>query len=238
MEVGENIQVGKADWRFRGEVVKNFDDHVKKSVPFYEEGQELICKISDYFVKDRSTCFDLGCSTGELTLKLASHNKHREGAKFIGIDIEKEMITLAQKKQRKRGIKNVKFIQDDVALCELEVTDLVTSYYVVQFIHPSIRQDLINKVYNSLHWGGAFLLFEKVRGNDARFQDIMTGLYTDFKLDQGYTAEEIIGKTQSLRGVLEPFSTQANLDMLKRAGFSDIISVLKYICFEGFLAIK
>jgi len=37
---------------------------------------------------------------------------------------------------------------------------------------------------------------------------------------------------------LEPFSEAANIDMLKRAGFVDILSVYKWICFEGFVAIK
>ena len=66
----------------------------------------------------------------------------------------------------------------------------------------------------------------------------MTGLYTDYKLAQGYTAEEVVSKTRSLKGMLEPFSTQGNIDLMKRAGFVDIIGVLKYVCFEGFLAIK
>jgi len=86
--------------------------------------------------------------------------------------------------------------------------------------------------------GGAFILFEKVRAPDARFQDIMQTLYTDYKLEQNYTPEEIISKTRSLKGILEPFSTQGNLDLLKRAGFVDVMSVYKYICFEGFIAIK
>jgi tRNA (cmo5U34)-methyltransferase len=41
-----------------------------------------------------------------------------------------------------------------------------------------------------------------------------------------------------LKGVLEPFSTQGKLDMLKRAGFENMTSIMKYICFEGFIAIK
>ena len=45
-------------------------------------------------------------------------------------------------------------------------------------------------------------------------------------------------KTRSLKGVLEPFSTAGNVDMLKRAGFSDVVTVFKHICFEGFLCIK
>ena len=38
--------------------------------------------------------------------------------------------------------------------------------------------------------------------------------------------------------MLEPFSTQGNVDMLRRAGFVDHMSVFKHLCFEGFLAIK
>ena len=81
-------------------------------------------------------------------------------------------------------------------------------------------------------------MFEKVRASDARFQDIMTSLYNEYKLTQDYSVESIFAKTRSLKGVLEPFSTQGNLDMLKRAGFVDINTIQKYICFEGFLAIK
>ena len=67
----------------------------------------------------------------------------------------------------------------------------------------------------------------------------MTGTYNDFfKLDNSYEYDEIAIKTQSLRGVLEPFSTNGNLGLLKRAGFKDILVIFKYICFEGYLAIK
>ena len=41
----------------------------------------------------------------------------------------------------------------------------------MQFINPKFRQIYLNKIYNSLNWGGAFS-FEKIRGNDARFQDM------------------------------------------------------------------
>jgi tRNA (cmo5U34)-methyltransferase len=238
MGVGDGLEIQNANWRFRGDVVAKFDEHVAKSVPFYREGHALVCSLSDWFVKDGSTCYDLGCSTGTLTLALAEHNKHKERVTFVGIDSEEEMVRRAREKQQQAGVQNASFLVDDIAQAELEPCDLVTSYYAIQFVRPSVRQDLIDKIYRSLQWGGAFLLFEKVRGADARFQDILTGLYTDFKLTQGYTAEEIVGKSRSLKGVLEPFSTQGNLDLLRRAGFVDIMTVMKYVCFEGFLAIK
>jgi tRNA (cmo5U34)-methyltransferase len=66
----------------------------------------------------------------------------------------------------------------------------------------------------------------------------MSQIYNEFKLDQKFTPNKIIHKSQSLKGILEPFSSKANFDLVKRAGFKDCMSVFKYICFEGFLAIK
>ena len=37
---------------------------------------------------------------------------------------------------------------------------------------------------------------------------------------------------------MDPFSSNANFEMLKRAGFKDVMSILKFLNFEGFLAIK
>jgi len=231
---GDNISTKNAGWKFSGDVVKKFEEHVAKSVPLYHEGHDLILKISDYFVKDDSICYEIGTSTGILSYKLAQRFSDRD-AKFIGIDIEEDMIKSAREKYK---MDNLEFVCADVLEYEFLPSDFITSYYVVQFIRPSYRQILIDKIYQSLNWGGAFLYFEKVRAPDARFQDIMTGVYNEYKLEQGYTPEEIIQKSRSLKGVLEPFSTQGNIDMLKRAGFVDIMSVAKFAPFEGILAIK
>ena len=50
--------------------------------------------------------------------------------------------------------------------------------------------------------------------------------------------KEILLKTRSLRGVLDPYTSEENIRYLKRAGFKDIMSVQKFLCFEGFLAVK
>ncbi|SFV66893.1 tRNA (uridine-5-oxyacetic acid methyl ester) 34 synthase [hydrothermal vent metagenome] len=232
--VGDNIDSGNASWKFSGKMVKDFEKHVAKSVPLYNEGHDIILKISDYFVKDDSICYEIGTSTGVLSNKLAKRFTDRD-AKFIGLDIEEDMVDNAKERYK---MSNLSFEYADVLEYTFSPSDFITSYYVVQFIRPSQRQLLIDKIYNSLNWGGAFLYFEKVRAPDARFQDIMTGIYNEYKLEQGYSAEEIVQKSRSLKGVLEPFSTQGNIDMLKRAGFIDIMSVAKFGPFEGILAIK
>lgn len=235
---GDGIETTNANWNFKGDVVKGFDSHVSKSVPLYKEGHKLVCDLSDYFISQDSVCYELGCSTGELSLKLAAHNAQKPTARFIGIDVEPEMIVLANQKKAQAQAANVEFLNDNIVQYDFKKADMIVAYYTVQFVRPSIRQQLFNKIYETLEWGGAFLLFEKVRANDARFQDIMVSLYNEYKIDQGYSPEEIFTKARSLKGVLEPFSSQGNIDLMKRAGFSDIISVFKYVSFEGFLAIK
>lgn len=237
-KVGDGISATNAGWTFSGAVADTFDDHVSKSVPLYHQGHDLICAVSDFFVKPDSTVYEIGSSTGSLSLKLAERNKAKAGTSFIGIDIEPDMVEHAKKKAAAAGLGNTAFNADDVVTMEFQSADLIIAYYTVQFIRPSVRQLLINKIYNALHWGGAFILFEKVRAPDARFQDIATLLYNDYKLERGYSSDEIISKSRSLKGVLEPFSTQGNIDLLQRAGFKDIMSIQKYICFEGMLAIK
>jgi tRNA (cmo5U34)-methyltransferase len=236
VDVGENIKAQNASWTFTKDVVEAFNEHVRRSVPMYEAGHDIVCKLSDYFVKQDSICYEIGTSVGELLLKLADHHKNKKNVKWIGIDIEKDMVVKAR--QNVKGIKNISLEVADVTYYEFEKADLIVCYYTIQFTLPKFRQQIFDKIYKALNWGGAFVLFEKVRGPDARFQDIMTTLYNDYKLEQAYSPAEIIAKTRSLKGVLEPFSTQANLDLLKRAGFVDMMTVMKYLCFEGFLAIK
>ena len=146
------------------------------------------------------------------------------------------MINFCKKKYKKE--KNLIFKKTDIFKTDLSKSCIISSFYTIQFISPKKRQVIINKIYKSLNWGGAFFFIEKVRGSDARFQDIMTQTYNEYKISQGFNPNEIIAKSRSLKGILEPFSTSGNLHLLKRAGFKDIMTVFKYACFEGFLAIK
>ena len=40
--VGDNISTQNAGWKFSGEMVKDFEEHVQKSVPLYNEGLDII----------------------------------------------------------------------------------------------------------------------------------------------------------------------------------------------------
>ena len=235
MKAGNKIITKRSGWKFDKNVTKNFVNHIRQSIPGYENGHEIVCNLTDFFNIENSICYELGSSTGELTKKLANHNKNKK-VKFIGIETEKPMIEKA--KNHCKSHKNIFFKKNDVTSFNFKITPLIISYYTIQFIPPKYRQALIKKIYDSLEWGGGFIWFEKVRGSDARFQDILTNLYSNFKLKNGFSHEEIFNKTESLKSVLEPFSSQGNIGLLKRAGFKDIMTIYKNLCFEGIVCIK
>lgn len=237
--VGDNIASQLASWSFAGPVADSFDQHVSRSVPGYFDGHNLITYLSDFFLACKSPLIvDIGCSTGSLLEKIYNRHSLRSDINYLGIDPVEEMINVASARDFS-SLENVDFVIDNVLNIDLQrEASLVVSYYTLQFIHPSIRQETVNWIFNTLSWGGGLLLFEKIRMPDARFQDYMTQSYNDFKLSQGYTHEEILTKSASLKGVLEPFSESGNLDLLKRAGFKDIAPVFQNIVFKGWLAIK
>ena len=233
--VVNHIQHGNASWSFDGKTAKTFDKHIKQSIPMYDTMHELALKISDFFLTEKSNIYDLGCSTGTfINLLQKRHSKKKHN--IYGVDEIKKMCDEAKKKNKK--FKNIKIINSKLEKLNFKSSSMISSFFTMQFIKPSRRQLMFNKIFTSLDWGGCFFLFEKVRYPDARFQDIMNQVYLDYKLDRGFTAEEVINKSRSLKGVMEPFSTNGNIQLLKRAGFKDIVTIFKFTTFEGILSIK
>ena len=235
MKVGNNIYASNGMWNFGNNVADSFVKHISLSVPFYKDGQEIICDLSEFFIKPNQIHYELGSSTGELTKMLSERHSHKDNALIVGIDSQLQMIKKAE--EYCLEAKSIRFDHADLVDYNFEKSNFITSYYCIQFISPSIRQTVIQKIYDALNWGGAFIFFEKVRA-PIRFQDISNNWYNSYKLKNGFSPEEILSKADSLKTVLEPFSTKGNIDMLKRAGFEDITTIMKAVCFEGFLAIK
>ena len=233
--VDRNINQHNAGWSFEN-ISEDFDSHIQKSIPLYDSGHKLVCHYSDFFLKADSVVYDIGCSTGQMLARLAAHHPQKRELRLIGVDTVADMVGMARRLEKKDS--RLSFIHGNALDVEFEPADMFVANYTIQFLPPRVRQDMINRIYQSLNWGGAFFMFEKVRAPDGRFQDYANQVYMEFKLENGFSEAEIVNKQRSIKGVMEPFSTQGDLDLLKRAGFTDIMTIQKYVCFEGFLAIK
>ena len=67
-QVDKDIEAENAGWAFEN-IAASFGEHVRKSVPLYDEGHDLVCKLSDFFLPQGATVIELGTSTGGLAEK-------------------------------------------------------------------------------------------------------------------------------------------------------------------------
>lgn len=229
-----NLQ-SDAAWRFTSrETVEGFDEHVSRSVPLYRESHDLVLDLLPFFVSSGpARVLDIGCSTGTFLGELGHQFKNSE-IQLHGIDIAENMVASANARFGTLAT----FHSVDFLDFSETAFDAITCFYTLQFVPPRARQAFVDKVFQDLHWGGGFFMFEKVRGSDGRFQDILTDSLISFKERKGLDREQIFLKSRSLRGVLEPFSSHGYHDLLTRSGFKDIEIVLRYGPFQGLLAIK
>lgn len=223
-----------AGWHFGGENAEGFDNHVRKSIPWYEEGHDLILSYADFFTKKNGRAYDLGCSTGVLTKALAKKVSERH-VTVIGIDESIDMISLAKESSNS---KLLDFIHADIVSEPLLPSNLIVAYYTLHFLHEAQRTLMLKKIHESLESNGAFFLFDKTLSAVPLIETMTATLLTEFKFAQGFSPDEILKKTISLKGILNPLPSSEMIESLRNAGFKQIDRIFKLNSFEGFLAIK
>ena len=162
IQAGDNINTNLSSWNFGGETTLKFDDHISKSVPGYEEGQKLISTYSSFFINlTPNLIYDLGFSTGSLLERIESKYSHKE-ITYKGLDIVPEMIEVARNRKYINP-QRFQFECNYILEVDFQEASIISSYYRLQFIRPSVRQIIIDNIYKALAWGRAFFVFEKTR---------------------------------------------------------------------------
>lgn len=234
--VDELITAVPGDWRFDGQVADHFDSHVRKSVPVYDQLQEMVVEVSEWFVRDGVTIYDLGSATGRTIELLQAKHRTKRGLRYVGVDNSYPMI---EKARRRCPQDEVNFLCQSIGdVRELVGAGLVVSIYTLQFLAVSERRRVLARIHRDLAEGGALILCEKVRGETALFDDIWSQLHWDLKLGSGITCEQVIGKARSLRGIMVPLTLSENFRMLRDVGFAHVDVFMKMYNFTGILAVK
>ena len=234
-KVDDAISAVEGGWEFTSEVAEHFDTHVRKSIPLYNEVQRMTVDMSEWFVHNGSTVYDIGSSTGETIFHLQKKHASKEKVRFIGIDNSEMMVKQARKKV---PANNVQFLHQDIVQTKFEEADLVISLFTLQFLGMPERMKVLQGIYRCLRNGGALIMAEKILAEEGQYDEMWVELYWDFKKGQGLTDDEILQKARSLRGVLRPLTLTENINLLRTTGFNSLDVFYKWYNFAGILAIK
>lgn len=226
----ETLPSGK--WKFDEAVTEVFDNMLERSIPDYEGMRRTTTELATRFAKPNTAIVDLGCSRGA-ALKPIEKNLGKS-VSYFGIEVSEPM--------RKAAIKEIPFatiLDTDLRSSYPPVSASVTlSVLTLQFIPIEYRQQIIQRVFDTTIQGGAFLLVEKVLGSDSFTNQMLIETYLNRKGQNGYTAEQIQRKRESLEGVLVPVTADWNLELLRSAGFKNIECYWRHLNFSAWIAVK
>ncbi len=234
--VGGDLVVTSGAWSFERGVAPGFVDHVRRSVPLYDLGHQLVAEMASTFVRPGGLGYELGSATGQLLRTLACASPRTRAASWVGIEHEAEMVE--QSRQWCGDLENVIIVEGDIATTEYRRCDFAVAYLTLDFLDLEPRTRTVERVHRSLRDGGGMFVFEKVLTADPRLHSLVTLLHHRFKRACGLTPEEILNKADSLAGIMQPMTGEEYADLLRGAGFRSVTTVLKHLCFEGFMALK
>ena len=229
-------QIDIADFRFDANVVKVFDDMVRRSVPGYDSMIQMIGLIARMYGQENTNYYDLGSSTGAISLSIALNNKHKNN-QFFAIDKSQDMVNQC-KNNLNNKVNNLQAICADINQINIQNASIVVLNLTLQFIDVELRSNLIKKIYDGLNPGGVLIISEKIHFENKQIQNQITKLHMDFKRENGYSELEIANKRQAIENVLITETQEEHLKRLRDCGFNDTTCFFQCLNFVSFLSVK
>jgi len=237
-EVFSDADKAVSDFEFNKSVTTVFEDMLERSVPSYNEIQQMIVDLTNDFAVNNTNVYDLGCSTGTTLLNI---NKELEDdISFVGVDNSDEMLKQCRANLEKAGVKRKITLenQDLNSGIVLENASVVIFSLTLQFLRPLNRGKLIGEIYNQLPKNGAVIVVEKILTENSMFNRLFIEHYYKFKQTNGYSNTEISKKRESLENVLVPYKLSENKELFLSSGFKLVETFFRWYNFSGFIAIK
>ncbi len=227
-----------ADFVFDERVAAVFPDMIRRSVPGYATIVNMIGTLASRCVAPDTRCYDLGCSLG--TAALAMHRGIGSHAlPIVAVDNSPAMLDQARRMLAEAADPSAfDLVCADVLEVPIETASMVVLNFTLQFIEPSQRPLLLQKIHQGLLAGGILVLSEKIALDSEPVQRLFTDMHHSFKKAQGYSELEISQKRSALERVLLPETLERHKSRLREVGFGTVEVWFQCFNFVSLLAIK
>jgi len=204
-----------------------FDTGIRQLLPHYDLMLDTLvaCVPS-------SACrlLDLGCGTGELSLKLL---QHCPDAHLVAVDYSPRMIKMAKSKLEQAQFNHrVTFVEADFgAWANGEMREEIgtnfdgcVSSLAIHHLSDEMKQQLLSCIRRNLAHGGCFWNADPILQESPQLQEIYVNLREQWTINQGTTVSEVRSKMgnsepQGYSGQDRLATLDDQLTMLKSAGF-------------------
>jgi ubiquinone/menaquinone biosynthesis C-methylase UbiE len=206
--------------QYFGAMVQEYDSLIRRAVPRYDE---MLDRLIDYLPPAVNRVVELGCGTGNLSLRLASRYPQAE---FTFVDASAEMLRLTAERvaaadeaiAARSTLVEARFESLPI---ESGSADLIVSS--ISLHHVADKLPMYRDFRRILRRGGALRFSDQLRGVNDETHAINWERWLEFCRSAGHCSEE---ETQSLldhAAAHDHYTPLAeHFDLLTRAGFTEL----------------
>ena len=214
--------------------VDQYDENVRKVIPFYDEIYEQIFSVIQAYGGDRPLAvLDTGCGTGNLGAMALERLNFSE---LMLCDPSEKMLADAQGK-----LKNQVCEFHCVGSEKLDFEnrfDVVTAIQSHHYFDRATREVAVRNCFKALKAGGIFICFE----NTAPFTEYgvsnMLKRLETYEIKAGRTPEEVKSHSARYNREFSPITIKEHLKLLEKTGFSVAELFWHSYMQSGFYAVK
>lgn len=225
-------QTNIVDFAFNEEVVQVFPDMIRRSVPGYELVIPMAGLIAARHMGSNGVAYDLGCSLGASSLALLTYCPSPD-VQIVAVDNSQAMIDEARKNIQDPRIE---FRLDDLLEVDVIGAKVVMLNFVLQFLDPLHRGELLRCIAQSMDPAGLLILSEKVQDPDPDTHAFFDETHLAWKQANGYSQLEVSQKRQALENVMRVENPEAHQERLQGCGFNDVIQWFHCLNWVSFAA--
>jgi len=232
-------------FEFDAEVADIFDNMAQRSIPMYDEARRIsVAVVMEHITPklragQQVDILDVGCSTNTFFKTLWDYNgtdydKEIQNIRAVAIDPSLHMTDKAAAKVP--AVFTLCRSIQDIPRLNLKF-DVINMAYVMQFVPRSQRMSAFMALSVALKPGG-ILIFSAKETVPQPYAVVLARQYIQFRLENGYTIEEIEAKTLALQDAMWTDTQSATLTCLYSYSFVAHQELCRWMQFSTIVATK
>ena len=197
--------------------VAEYDQQIKKTLPFYEEMYQQIIDIVKLLNRQSLHWLDVGCGTGKMA---RTAMKHFDIQKIVCIDIEQDML---EKAKLFCNDEKVEFQQCDIREFVNESKfDIVTAIQVHHYLKGQERVNAVKNCFDVLKDTGIYISFENFAPDSEDGKRMYLERWKQYQIANGKNREEAELHIGRYGKEYFPITIAEQIKLLKDCGFQTV----------------
>lgn len=223
---------------FDKDVAAIFPDMSVRSIPNFLEAHAAHARMIRPLIEQRpgAKILDVGASRGAFFKAMQQEYGHGSKLRYYAVDNSPEMCAYLRQDFPGALVQELD-ITSDTWLKQPDTYDVVCCHYTLQFVPRHMQPTVLMHLCDSVAPGGILIFGHKSSHEDAgAMGEAAHEEYIRFRMDNGYTREEIDRKTKALKGSMFPASNEFVTTFVKQRGFTQVQETFRFMMFTTFIA--